>query len=138
MNVWWRDVSLLCLVTLASTTTPATPFTNINGGKSPEQFSSLTIGTNWLRVQKSPSTMPNQEPALTSKTSPCRLSQSPNQSPPVPEPVPEPVPARPRTVPVVPEPVPEPVTVFGTILGIGALAAARRKKSDSSNQKNDS
>jgi hypothetical protein len=26
------------------------------------------------------------------------------------------------------EPVPEPVTVFGTILGIGALAAARRKK----------
>jgi hypothetical protein len=28
----------------------------------------------------------------------------------------------------VPEPVPEPVTVFGTILGIGTLAAARRKK----------
>jgi hypothetical protein len=28
----------------------------------------------------------------------------------------------------VPEPVPEPVTVFGTILGIGALAGARRKK----------
>lgn len=27
-----------------------------------------------------------------------------------------------------PEPVPEPVTVFGTILGIGALAGARRKK----------
>jgi hypothetical protein len=27
-----------------------------------------------------------------------------------------------------PEPVPEPVTVFGTILGIGVLAAARRKK----------
>ena len=28
----------------------------------------------------------------------------------------------------VPEPVPEPVTVFGTILGIGVLAGARRKK----------
>jgi hypothetical protein len=28
----------------------------------------------------------------------------------------------------VPEPVPEPVTVFGTILGIGAMAEARRKK----------
>lgn len=28
----------------------------------------------------------------------------------------------------VPQPVPEPVTVFGTILGIGALAGARRKK----------
>ena len=28
----------------------------------------------------------------------------------------------------VPEPVPEPVTVFGTILGIGALAGGRRKK----------
>ena len=27
-----------------------------------------------------------------------------------------------------PEAVPEPVTVFGTILGIGALAATRRKK----------
>ncbi|MCZ0898667.1 PEP-CTERM sorting domain-containing protein, partial [Microcoleus sp. HI-ES] len=27
-----------------------------------------------------------------------------------------------------PEPVPEPVTVFGTMLGIGALAATRRKK----------
>jgi hypothetical protein len=27
-----------------------------------------------------------------------------------------------------PEPVPEPVTVFGTILGIGVLAAAGRKK----------
>jgi hypothetical protein len=29
---------------------------------------------------------------------------------------------------LVPEPVPEPVTVFGTILGLGAVAAARRKK----------
>ncbi|WP_445175117.1 PEP-CTERM sorting domain-containing protein [Microcoleus sp.] len=28
----------------------------------------------------------------------------------------------------VPLPVPEPVTLFGTILGIGALAVARRKK----------
>ena len=28
----------------------------------------------------------------------------------------------------VPEPVPEPVTVFGTILGVGVLAGARRKK----------
>ena len=32
------------------------------------------------------------------------------------------------TAQLVPEPVPEPVTVFGTMVGIGALAAARRKK----------
>ena len=38
----------------------------------------------------------------------------------------------------VPEPVPEPVTVFGTILGIGVLAGARRKKKRGSNEKNDS
>ena len=38
----------------------------------------------------------------------------------------------------VPERVPEPVTVLGTILGIGAMVAARRKKKRGSNEKNDS
>ena len=129
-------------------------FTMMNGGNGPEQYSSVTMtqlaqgiqisfddaGANDLdfqdfsvRAELGPETMtqPSQGRKISSDDRPGKVtkfdhSTASGQLPggPVPGPV--------------PEPVPEPVTVFGTILGLGALAAARRKKSEGRNEKNDS
>ncbi|MEG3910726.1 PEP-CTERM sorting domain-containing protein [Microcoleus sp. w2-18bC1] len=92
-------------------------FTNINGGKGPEQFSSLTMAQLANGTQISFDDLHDAKPGTGLDFKDFTVSA---QS--VPEPVPGPVPGP------VPEPVPEPVTVFGTMLGIGALAATRRKK----------
>jgi len=100
-------------------------FTNINGGKGPEQFSSLTMAELANGTQISFDDFDNAKPGteLDFKAFTVSAELVPEPVPgPVPGPVPEPVPGP------VPEPVPEPVTVFGTMLGLGALAAARRKK----------
>ena len=100
-------------------------FANINGGKGPEQFSSLTMAELANGTQISFDDFDNAKPGteLDFKAFTVSAELVPEPVPgPVPGPVPEPVPGP------VPEPVPEPVTVFGTMLGIGALAAARRKK----------
>lgn len=76
-------------------------FTNINGGKGPEQFSSLTM------TQLAQGTTISFDAAGKNEVDFKDFTVSAE---------------------LVPEPVPEPVTVFGTILGLGALAAARRKK----------
>ncbi|MEG4988249.1 PEP-CTERM sorting domain-containing protein [Microcoleus sp. BR0-C5] len=76
-------------------------FTNINGGKGPEQFSSVTIGQLAQGIQISFDDAGGNDQDFQDFTVSAEL---------------------------VPEPVPEPVTLFGTILGIGAFAAARRKK----------
>ncbi|MEG4860942.1 PEP-CTERM sorting domain-containing protein [Microcoleus sp. K1-B6] len=80
-------------------------FTNINGGKGPEQFSSLTMAELANGTQISFDDFDNAQPGTDLDFEDFTVSAQ-----------------------LVPEPVPEPVTVFGTILGIGALAAARRKK----------
>ncbi|MEG4443241.1 PEP-CTERM sorting domain-containing protein [Microcoleus sp. AT9_B5] len=77
-------------------------FTNINGGKGPEQFSSLT------KAQLAQGTKISFDDVGGGND---RDFQDFTVS-----------------AELVSEPVPEPVTVFGTVLGIGALAAARRKK----------
>jgi hypothetical protein len=115
-------------------------FTNMNGGNGPEQYSSVTMtqlaqgiqisfddaGANDqdfqdfnVSAQLGPETMPQQ--AQRRKISlddrpgnVIKFDQSTASSQLAPRPV--------------PELVPEPVTVLGTILGIGAMAAARRKK----------
>jgi len=129
-------------------------FTNMNGGNGPEQYSSVTMTQLAQGIQISfddaggydldfqdftvsaqlgPETItqPPQGLPISSGDRPGKVtkfdhSTASGQLPggPVPGPV--------------PEPVPEPVTVFGTILGLGALAAARRKKKRGSNEKNDS
>ncbi|MEG4005777.1 PEP-CTERM sorting domain-containing protein [Microcoleus sp. Pol11C1] len=77
-------------------------FANINGGKGPEQFSSLTKAQLANGTQISfDDAKPGTELDFKDFTVSAEL---------------------------VPEPVPEPLTVFGTMLGIGAFAAARRKK----------
>ena len=124
-------------------------FTNMNGGNGPEQYSFVTMtqlaqgiqisfddaGANdqdfqdfTVSAQLAPETMTQQaqgrqisldRPGKVIKFDPSTASSQ----------------LAPRPVP---ERVPEPVTVFGTILGIGAMAAARRKKKRGSNEKNDS
>ncbi|MEG4507839.1 PEP-CTERM sorting domain-containing protein [Microcoleus sp. F6_B4] len=76
-------------------------FTNINGGKGPEQFSSLT------KAQLAQGTKISFDDVGGGND---RDFQDFTVS-----------------AELVSEPVPEPVAVFGTVLGIGALAAARRK-----------
>ncbi|MEG3922890.1 MULTISPECIES: PEP-CTERM sorting domain-containing protein [unclassified Microcoleus] len=78
-------------------------FANINGGKGPEQFSSLTkeqLAKGTTRISFDDAKKGTQ---LDFKDFTVSAE-------------------------LAPEPVPEPVTVFGTMLGIGALAATRRKK----------
>ena len=129
-------------------------FTMMNGGNGPEQYSSVTMTQLAQGIQISfddaggydldfqdftvsaqlapeTTTQPAQGRQISSDDRPGKVtkfdpSTASGQLPggPVPGPV--------------PEPVPEPVTVFGTILGLGALAAARRKKSKGRNEKNDS
>jgi hypothetical protein len=77
-------------------------FANINGGKGPEQFSSLT------KAQLAKGTKISFDDAKQGTELDFKDFTV--------------------SAELVPEPVPEPVTVFGTMLGIGALAAARRKK----------
>jgi hypothetical protein len=126
-------------------------FTMMNGGNGPEQYSSVTMtqlaqaiqisfddaGANDLdfqdftvSAQLAPETMtqPSQGRKISSDDRPGKVtkfdhSTASGQLPggPVPGPV--------------PEPVPEPVTVFGTILGLGVLAGARRKKSEAATRK---
>ena len=119
-------------------------FTKMNGGNDPGQYSFVTMtqlaqgiqisfddaGGNDLdfqdftvSAQLGPETMtqPPQGLPISSDDRPGKVikfhhSTASGQLPH--EPVPGPL----------PEPVPEPVTVFGTILGIGVLAGARRKK----------
>ena len=119
-------------------------FTNMNGGNDPGQYSFVTMtqlaqgiqisfddaGGNdvdfqdfTVSAQLAPETMTQQAQRrqISSDHRPgnhieFHHSTASGQLPR--EPVPGPV----------PEPVPEPVTVFGTILGIGVLAGARRKK----------
>jgi hypothetical protein len=124
-------------------------FTNMNGGNGPEQYSSVTMtqlaqgiqisfddaGANDqdfqdfnVSAQLGPETMPQQAQrrriSLDRPGNVIKFDQSTASSQLAPRPV--------------PEVVPEPVTVLGTILGIGAMAAARRKKKRGSNEKNDS
>jgi hypothetical protein len=115
-------------------------FTNMNGGNDPGKYSSVTMtqlaqaiqisfddaGANDLdfqdftvSAQLAPETMTQQ-----AQGRPIYFDDRPGNE----------IEFRPSTgsgelapLPVA-EPVPEPVTVFGTILGIGTLAAARRKK----------
>ncbi|MEG4073609.1 PEP-CTERM sorting domain-containing protein [Microcoleus sp. Pol14C2] len=77
-------------------------FANVNGGKGPEQFSSLAMAelANGKQISFDDA-KPGTELDFKDFTVSAEL---------------------------VSEPVPEPLTVFGTIVGIGALAAARRKK----------
>jgi hypothetical protein len=78
-------------------------FANIHGGKGPEQFSSLTkeqLAKGTTRISFDDAKKGTQ---LDFKDFTVSAE-------------------------LAPEPVPEPVTVFGTMLGIGALAATRRKK----------
>ncbi|MBD1814310.1 PEP-CTERM sorting domain-containing protein [Microcoleus vaginatus DQ-U2] len=80
-------------------------FKNINGGKGPEQFSSLTMAELANGTQISFDDLDDAKPGTELDFNDFTVRAE-----------------------LVPEPVPEPVTVFGTMLGLGALAAARRKK----------
>jgi hypothetical protein len=119
-------------------------FTNINGGNGPEQYSSVTMTQLAQGIQISFDDaggydLDFQDFALSAQLAPETTTQQ-AQRPQIPSndrPGPRPenhvkfhhstgsgeLPPGPA-----PEPVPEPLTVFGTILGIGALAGARRKK----------
>ncbi|MEG4535196.1 PEP-CTERM sorting domain-containing protein [Microcoleus sp. D2_18a_D3] len=111
-------------------------FTNINGGNGPGQYSSVTraqlaqgtkisfddAGGNdqdfqdfTVLAQLAPETRTQQAQPRQSSFDEAGGNNRRFQDFPVP-------------AELAPEPVPEPVTVFGTMLGIGALAAARRKK----------
>ena len=115
-------------------------FTNMNGGNGPEQYSFVTMtqlaqgiqisfddaGANdqdfqdfTVSAQLAPETMTQQAQRrrISFDVSPGNHIEF-HQSTASDELAPRPVPER----------VPEPVTVFGTILGIGAMAEARRKK----------
>jgi hypothetical protein len=115
-------------------------FTNINGGNGPEQYSAVTTTQLGQGIQISfddagGNDVDFQDFTLSAQLAPETTTQQ----------------AQPRQIPFdhrpgnviefdhstgsgqlppepVPEAVPEPVTVFGTILGIGALAGVRRKK----------
>lgn len=115
-------------------------FTNINGGNGPEQYSFVTMtqlaqgiqisfddtGANdqdfqdfTVSAQLGPETMPQeaQRRRISSDDRPGKVIKFDHST------------ASGELAPrSVSERVPEPVTVFGTILGIGAMAAARRKK----------
>lgn len=115
-------------------------FTNMNGGNGPEQYSFVTMtqlaegiqisfddaGANDqdfqdfnVSAQLAPETTTQQarRRQISRDVSPGKVIEF-DQSTPSGELPPRPVPER----------VPEPVTVFGTILGFGAVVAARRKK----------
>ena len=115
-------------------------FTNMNGGNGPEQYSFVTMtqlaqgiqisfddaGANdqdfqdfTVSAELAPETMTQQAQRrrISFDVSPGNHIEF-HQSTASDELAPRPVPER----------VPEPVTVFGTILGIGAMAEARRKK----------
>ncbi len=115
-------------------------FTNINGGNGPEQYSFVTMTelTEGIQIsfddgalndqdfqdftvsaQLAPETMPQeaQRRQISLDDRPGKVIEFQQSNAPG-ELAPRPVSER----------VPEPVTVFGTILGIGAMAAARRKK----------
>ena len=119
-------------------------FTTINGGNGPEQYSSVTMTQLAQGIQISfddagGNDLDFQDFTVSAQLAPETTTQQ-AQRPPIPSDArPDPRPGNhiefhpyigsgqlPRGP--VPEPVPEPVTVFGTILGIGALAGARRKK----------
>jgi len=119
-------------------------FTNMNGGNGPEQYSFVTMTQLAQGIQISfddggANDQDFQDFTVSAQLAPETTTQEPQgrqisfddrpgnvikfnhstASAQLPRgPVPGPV----------PEPVPEPVTVFGTILGIGVLAGARRKK----------
>ena len=118
----------------------ASPFTNMNGGNDPGEYSFVTmtqlaqgiqisfddVGFNDLDFQDF-SVWAQLAPETTSQpaqSTPISLDDSPGNDielqdlTELGELAPGPV----------PQPVPEPVTVFGTILGFGALAGSRRKK----------
>jgi hypothetical protein len=125
-------------------------FTNMNGGNGPEQYSFVTMTQLAQGIQISfddagGNDLDFQDFTVSAQLAPETTTQEPqgrqisfddrpgnvikfHQSTGSGELAPGPL----------PEPVPEPVTVFGTILGLGVLAGARRKKSQGSNQKNDS
>jgi hypothetical protein len=111
-------------------------FTNINGGNSPGQYSSVTMAELAQGIQISfddaggndvdfqdftvlaelaPETMTQQAQRRQTSFADAEVNNLPS-------------PDFTRSAELGPEPVPEPVTVFGSILGLGALAAARRKK----------
>ncbi|MBD1887163.1 PEP-CTERM sorting domain-containing protein [Microcoleus vaginatus] len=103
-------------------------FTSVNGGKGPEQYSLLTMAqlAQGTKISFDDAGGGNdvdfQDFTLSAQLAPETMTQQ----------------AQRRQIPLngdftVPaelaaEPVPEPVTVFGSMLGLGALAAARRKK----------
>ncbi|MEG4489375.1 PEP-CTERM sorting domain-containing protein [Microcoleus sp. D2_18a_B4] len=76
-------------------------FTNINGGNGPGQYSSVTMAQLAQGTKISFDDAGGNDQDFQDFTVSAQLA---------------------------PEAVPEPVTVFGTVLGIGAMAAARRKK----------
>jgi hypothetical protein len=119
-------------------------FTMMNGGNGPEQYSSVTMTQLAQGIQISFDDaggydLDFQDFTVSAQLGPETITQPPQGLP---------IPSGDRPGKVikyqgstasgqlprgsvpgpVPEPVPEPVTVFGTILGIGVLAGARRKK----------
>ena len=115
-------------------------FTSMNGGNDPGQYSSVTMTQLAQGIQISFddagfNDLDFQDFTVSAKLTPETTSQQAQSTPISLDDGPEndiefqdsPVPGELPPLPV-PEPVPEPVTVFGTTLGIGVLAGARRKK----------
>jgi hypothetical protein len=119
-------------------------FTNMNGGNDPGQYSFVTMTQLAQGIQISfddagGNDLDFQDFTVSAQLGPEIITQ-PAQGLPIPSDdrpgkvikfhhstASGQLPHEPVSGPV-PEPVPEPVTVFGTILGIGVLATARRKK----------
>ncbi|UNU25656.1 PEP-CTERM sorting domain-containing protein [Microcoleus vaginatus] len=111
-------------------------FTNINGGKGPGQYSSVTMaqlaqGTKISYDDAGGNDLDFQDFTVSAELAPEKMTQQAQR--------------RqisfgdgpgknlgfqdfPMSAELAAEPVPEPLTVFGTMLGMGALAAAHRKK----------
>jgi hypothetical protein len=119
---------------------PNGSFTNMNGGNGPEQYSFVTMTQLAQGIQISfddagANDVDFQDFTVSAQLDPETITQQPQSRPiPLDDRPGNDVEFHPSTgsgqLPSepVPEAVPEPVTVFGSILGVGALAAARRKK----------
>ena len=119
---------------------PNGSFSNMNGGNGPEQYSLVTMTQLAQGIQISfddagGNDVDFQDFTVSAQLGPETITQQPQSRPiPLDDRSGNDVEFHPSTgageLPSepVPEAVPEPVTVFGSILGVGALAAARRKK----------